>query len=359
MKNFIFLSILASVSVMLPSCKKGSTAMDSPEAARSISLRPYNGVMYKSAVNGTKFPESYDLLVSAYRNPGQNAASEDAAGSYFTGIHFKKSGSVWKEAKYWPLDGTLDFLAIASAGLNTAANGIVPTVVWGEGTPSVNAGKAVVSVPDNSSKFDDLLYGALNGQSWLTDGNPLVMKHANAALAFALSTNAAYDESSNAGITIDSLTIDGAKWSGTLTVSNPGAASGSGNLSAVWSALGSEKTHVNTRIWDETNNGIIASESELKGFNVPDTVTVISDACPFGNAYAILPGQAATQFTLYYTVHNGKDDAGTALNSHLQHQYPCSGNWDSGKKYIYSVSMTLNEITISPSVTGFESGQVQ
>lgn len=355
MKKYLF--IAAALVMTLTSCQK-ETMMGAGSATdnlvNAISLKAANG-MTKSAINGTTFPVGYDMLVSAYRNLDTSVAGDDVPGTFFEGIHFAKGASdaVWHAAtpKYWPLTGNLDFLCIASSGLNTADNGIVPTCVWN----AENAAKeVVVTVPDNSSAFDDILFGRANAQTFVATGNPVVFNHAEAAVVFTAKSNIAYNATNNVGITIDSIAVNGAKYSGTLTVTNPaaGATAVTDSVVAVWSNLGTQKDYVKARVWDSANLGTSVSESVLTGLNLTATSAALATK-PFGEGYVILPEQEATPFTVYYTIHNGfKADGTTKLDNNLQYKYsPTSGTkWNQGKKYVYDINITLNEITIAPSV---------
>jgi len=305
----------------------------------------------KSPVDGSAFPSGYNLIVSAYRNLGTYQGDGDQAADYFAGVTFSQSGTVWKEAKYWPLDGSLDFLAYGTAGLKDADKGIRPTAVWGEN--SNVARKLVLTVPDNSVKFDDLLYGASNHQVYSANGNAMVLKHAEAVVCFAADANVAYDPETNKGVTIDGITIDNAYFSGKLTVLNPEAGGGSGTLSATWSDLGTQKNHVAARVYGGASCAV--DEPALSGLHLTTTAATF-DSHPFGNGYVILPAQTATRFTITYTLHNGKNGDGSNLNNQMQYQYRCSGNWDQGTKTLYTINIRLTEITISTSVATWQSG---
>ena len=356
MKKYLF--IAAAAVIALASCQK-ETEVPSfnnvPGVMNEISLRSASGVT-KSAIDGTTFPVGYDMLVSAYRNLDESIKGDDSAADYFEGIHFEKgtSDAVWhaKTPKYWPLTGKLDFLAVACAGLNTADNGIVPTCTWG--ASSNVAKQVVVTVPDNSAKFDDLLYGAANAQSYVASGTPISFNHAMAAVVFTAKSNVAYDTTTNVGITIDSISVNGAKYSGTLTVSNPAAAAGSGSLSAAWSDLNTQKDYLKARVWNSANLGTNTSETELTGLNLTATSAAITTK-KFGEGYVILPAQAAVPFTVTYTIHNGfKSDGTTKLDNQLQYKYEPTGNWDMAKKYVYDINITLNEITIAPLIVDWD-----
>ena len=357
MKKFLYLAAVAAATMSLAGCNKDMTPTVKGLNGPEISIRTVGAnSITKSAMNGTAFPQGYDMLVSAYRNLGPNAG-EDVAADYFEGIRFgydDTSGS-WKSemgVKYYPLDGTLDFLAVASAGINASGTGSVPTAVWGES--SNVAKKVVLTVPDNSAKFDDLMYGASNAEGLSASGTGITFKHAMTSVVFLAKCNVAYNAGTNAGITVDGITIDGAKHSGTLTVSNPSAGGGSGDLSAAWSSLGDAQTHVAARVWNASNTGILTNESALANLNL-GTASKALASYPFGEAYVILPPQAAVPFTVTYTIHNGfASDGSTPLNKQVQYQYIPSGTWDMGKKNVYEVEFDLTEILVNPDIVDWD-----
>lgn len=352
MNRLIIATLTATALLALSACDKESDKGLSSET--EIGLRVMSSAT-KSAINGTAFPDGYDMLVSAYFNTGAFAGG-DTPKNYFEGIHFAKNGTAWKsttEPKYYPIDGTLDFLAIASAGLKDADAGVVPTAAWGAGDPSNVAKQVVVTVPDNSAKFDDLLYGAANAQGISTSGTGIAFQHAMTSVVFVAKCNVAYNADTNVGITLTGITIDGAKYSGTLTVENPAAGGGTGDLTAAWSDLGSPVANLAARVWDSGNTGIKTDETPFVGMtqHLTTTATVIDASHPFGDAYVQLPAQAAVPFTIYYTQHNGfQADGTTPLNAYHQYQVTPSGNWAMGKKNIYSLNFTLTEIQVTPEV---------
>ena len=354
----------AAVLVSAVSCTRETNSYVPDSINQEIALRTMGGLPTRSAIDGTAFPQGYDMMVSAFRNLGPNAGSSDSAHDYFQNIRFGYDGTAaaWKSemgAKYYPLDGTLDFLALASAGFNVAANGIAPSLVWGES--SNVAKKVVATVPDNSAKFDDLLYSSANGEGMSASGTNMTFKHAMTSVVFNAHCNVAYNATTNAGITIDGITIDGAKYSGTLTVSNPGAGGGSGEMSAAWSSLGSQQEHIAARVWNSANLGTNANESALTNLNLTTTSKDIA-SYPFGEGYVILPPQDAVPFTITYTVHNGfQADNTTPLNKQMKYKYTPEGTWDMGKKNVYDIEFNLTEILISPTVVpwGFDSADVE
>ena len=357
MKRLIIATLTATALLALSACNKEADKGIYSET--EIGLRAMSSAT-KSAINGTAFPEGYDMLVSAYFNIGSFAGG-DTPKNYFQGIHFTKTGTAWKsttEPKYYPIDGTLDFLAIASAGLKDADAGVVPTAAWG--ASSNVAKQVVVTVPDNSAKFDDLLYGAANAQGSSTSGTGIAFQHAMTSVVFIAKCNVAYDAETNVGITLTGITIDGAYYSGTLTVENPAAGGGSGDLTSEWSDLGSPVANLAARVWDSGNTGVKIDESDFSSLNLTTTATAIDASHPFGDAYVLLPAQAAVPFTIHYTQHNGfQADGHTELNVDHQYQVTPSGNWAMGKKNIYSLNFTLTEIQVTPEVTNWDNKPIE
>lgn len=345
------ISILATISalVFLTGCKKDVTVQpDNPSGYQDeIAIRTIAGIT-KSAINSTSFPEGYDIMLSAYKNVGSHKG-EDASANYFQGIRFTKTGTTWKSTsgpKYYPIGGTLDFLAVASAGYKNGSYGIMPSITWGA---SGNVAKrAVLSVPDNSTKFDDLMYAYSNDSPSSTSGTAMSFKHSMAAIVFLTKSNVAYNSTRNVGITINSITVKNAKFSGTLTLENPSAGKGTGNFSATWSSLGNQKASVAARVWNTNNTGTNTSESSLSAFNVPTSYNSLSSK-PFGDGYVLVPAQTATSFTVNYTVHNGYDFNGSRqVNDTYEKTISPGGTWEMGKKYVYQLNFTLTGIEFNP-----------
>ncbi len=349
MKKVLYFASLLAVS--LTACTKESS---NENALRTeIGLRPMGGAVTRSAINGTAFPQGYDMLVSAFDNTGSS--------SYFQGKVFSYDAvsDAWKcknEVLYYPANGSLNLLAVASAGYNTASNGIAPAAVWGE-SDNV-ARKVVLTVPDNSTKFDDLLYSALNNQAASAGGAPMVFQHAMTSVVFIAKSNSDYNASTNAGITIDGISLKNAKYSGTLTIVN------NGTLTATWSDLGSVVASQPARVWDDANLGTNASESVLSDMHLTRTASTLEDK-PFGDAYVILPPQEVVDIVVNYTIHNGYDAGGNPVNNArtytIQHGITIGSapTWQAGKKYIYQLDFKLAEVLITPSVVDWENQPVQ
>lgn len=369
MKKCIILT-LAIAGLALVSCQKEKFIENSEAPANEITLKAAT-VSTRSAIDGDAFPDGYGMLVSAYRNKqvGDTEGAGDASADYFEGITFTKGTSIWEPStpKYWPLNGNLDFLCIASAGIAKASNGVAPNpCTWGEG--SNVAKKVVATFGTNSEKFDDILYGSANAQTFQdANGTPISFHHAECAVVFLAKSNVAYNSTNNVGITITDITVNGPKTSGVLTVSNPkaGGNSSAAEISASWDFTGVTPTPaLKARVWDANGNGVKTDEPALTELNLQTTysdsgataATPTLSTKPFGDAYVILPPQDAVSFTISYTLHNGKEaDGNTNLNRNYTYKYtPTSEVWGIGKKVVYRINITLNEIKIAPTIIDWD-----
>ena len=179
-------------------------------------------------------------------------------------------------------------------------------------------------------------------------------KHAMAALVFLAKSNIAYNSTRNIEITINSISVMSAKYSGTLTLNNPSAGNGTGDFTAAWSSLGNQKASIVARVWNTGNTGTNTSESALSGFNVPTAYNSI-ESKPFGDGYVLVPEQTAASFVVNYTIHNGfMANNTTAQDNTVEYQITPTGNWEMGKKYIYDLQFSLTEIQIIPTVVDWD-----
>jgi hypothetical protein len=144
--------------------------------------------------------------------------------------------------------------------------------------------------------------------------------HAQALLIFQVKTNAAD------AFTINSITIDGLKVKGTFTVDNS-----RNNLVASWSALEAV-----------AGEDIIAPGADPAADNLGEAVTATSYA-QIGSSL-LIPQQPRLNFVINYTL-GGKTMEYTWNEAR--------GTWEMGKKYIYKLDVTLNEIILTEEVADF------
>ena len=369
MKKTLF--ALAAVGLMaFAACTNLDTVVDEG-AQKEIGFTSYTSMATKSAIDGAVgLPSSYAMAVSASWNPLTSGGSRT---DYFQGYLFRENSGVWKghngttwKPKYWPVAGNLDFIAYATAGMLTDANGAATSAVWGA---DGNVAKQVVVTVDPESAgddiaatFEDLVYGKANAQTYVAAGNPMTMNHAGVAVCFAFQSNVPFVDDNTAepaitnvtdnyGITITGISVNGVKTKGAFTFINGSVAGGSDADAASWVTSGSD-ANVAARLYG--GSPAVGNETVLSNFPIAVTTAPSFSDKHFGDAYVLLPVQGAsttygkgTSFTITYTMHNGtgNDVAG------LTYTHDCTAdNWAMGTKVLYTINITMNEITIVPSV---------
>lgn len=267
----------------------------------------------KSAITSGVFPTTRDMYVAAYH--------QGSSQNHFTSTRFSYSSGAWVADKSWPLSGKLDFLAYSPGALT------VSSIVWGSSdvTSSVQ-----FAMPDNSSTQEDILIGCAASKS-STDEVVIDFKHPQAYITFTGKASESYNATTNRGITINSITLKSAKYSGTVLANRSGS-----SLSFFWSSLGAAKTLA------------------VPGLSSTNLTT---SAATLGSGI-LLPEQTEVGFVISYTLHNGKDSSGNAINTTMSYDYTPSSTttWEAGKKYTYGINITLQGITITPSVALWTTG---
>jgi len=310
-----YLTIAAAGLVLLCSCSKQETP-SIEDHSRDL-IRITTGIdasmTTKSAITSGTFPTSRSMYVAAYHSSSSQ--------NHFTSTLFSYSSGGWTADKSWPLSGNLDFLAY-SPGASS-----VTDVTWG--SPDVTA-SVQMSMPDNSSTQEDILFGCAASQAPGTDV-AIDFKHPQAYLVFTAKASENYSSTTNRGVTINSITLKSAKYSGTILAKRTG-----GDLAFFWSSLGAAKT---------------LAVPGLSSTNLTTSSATLGSGI-------LLPEQTEVGFVINYTLHNGKDSAGNLINTTMSYDYtpssPCS--WEAGKKYTYGLDITMSGITITPSVALWSTG---
>jgi len=318
MKKYLFLMMVTAVA--MTACTNESEEYVGSQEALEISISPLTQNATRAAVDGTTFPTTEDMQVAAY--------DVTHSRNFFAGTTFKynyaagASGSsgYWggATARYWPLSAAyINFLAYANVTGSAAFD------------ETNYASKAVITQTDNSSAQEDLMYAIGNG-AVNQSGNDLTFpekvdmtfKHAQAWISFtAVSTAAATGK-----ITLNKITLNGAKYSGTYTITHTNYNANSGqSVAGAWSSLGT------------------ATPVVVPGWTA---AAVTKTAANVGNGLMIVPDDTDTgdftSFTVNYTLDG---------NTYDYTYTPASVNVEQGKHYIYAITFNLNEIFINPTVT--------
>lgn len=264
-----------------------------------------------------------EMRISAFLDPQAGTAE-----NYFVDYTYAKGADgLWHHDPkiYWPVAGTLSFLAYSTA---------IPfdpkDVTWNE----ENASESVVlNVLENRTQDDIVFCSVANRASTTANAAgsegavPMVFKHAQAWLEFQIKVaNAAMEDI----ITIKSIEIENIYNTGELTIEN-----NAGAALASWNFRHEQKKNV-----------VFEDNYDLYDAPLTEGVQYMD---------MLLPEQGKTSFVITYTL------AGQDKELKYRYDLASSGtsNWIMGDKYIYEVSFVVNEITVAPTVKAYSNGDVE
>ena len=313
MKKLFVLSCVALAT--LASCSK-SEDIEAPQAQKEIAFSVATDKS-RAPIAGTSFADGQKIYVSAYNS---------VSGNYFSGVEFSKAASgTWKAGKYWPVNGVTSFLAYAATDVVTSFN---PT--WGE----KYADKVEFDIrngfykaeTETTTPYIDLLY-ASGEQAKEKDYNEVSMtfKHTGAWVVFNVKLASALTD---AKVTLNSFQLAKLFNGGKVVVDNTTYA----GAKASWVFSGD------------------AADYDVESFTAKDLSTT---DYTFG---AIIPEQNQTAIKFNYTLASSDTDNPAFTAQTATYEYPLSrfNKWEMGKKYVYNITITFNEITITPSVTDWD-----
>lgn len=326
-KNLFLISVVA---LALGACSNDTTL----EQNTATELQPkeiaFNALVQpntRAAVAGTEFtPTTMEVAAWDVTN-GRD---------FFTATTFTKDATpdpdVWKGGKYWPLSAAyINFLAYSELNAGSAT--------WNLAGDNKAASGVTLVMANNSSAQKDLMYAIGNGEVQFNSSTnaltfptnvPMTFYHAQAWVSFKAD---AYDATSGGKVTLNSITLNGAKYAGTYVVTHANYnQSSSQSVSGAWTPSG-DAQNVVVPGWTPA---LVAYDSEGDGVDV-------------GNGLLIVPDDNAatadfTSFTIAYTL-DGND-----------YTYTYTPTTDAAKsvsqatKYTYKIVFHLHEIEILPSV---------
>ncbi len=343
MKKSLF--ILATAAIALASCNNdvkiaenktlGNEPQEitfSPLSQKATTMRVASDT-YQYAIDGTEFPHDLNMYVAAYQV--EPTTGEPATGvNYFPGTQFvynnaggsSASSAHWGGAtpRYWPLSPCyINFLAYANVTGSAAFNA------------TNYASAAVVTQTDNSTAQTDLMYAIGNGAvtqnastSALTFPTKVDMEfiHAQAWMDFYVKAKT----TTETAIKINSITLKGAKYAGTYTITHTNYnAKTSQSVAGTWSDLGAAK--------DATVPGWTPATDLTTSFvQVGKGLLVVPDDNASTNDW--------TKFVINYTL-DGK-------NYDYEYTAPAApaATVAQAKHYIFNITFTLHEIFVDATI---------
>ena len=385
---------------MLAACNKTET-VNVPETSgpaeigfKAITSNPTKG----AELTNTLLPSTYGIFAAATQknanglieNPSFFAGNEQLFGTtestpaaatlWHAGSYEGDPKAFVAAPQYWPIGGVkMDFLAYAMP--LTSWDGVAAgdwKATWDNALTDV-ASKLTFEAVDTYLNQEDVLYAVANnmtGTSAATiDGSSvrgvnLSFEHAQALLIFNVKVNSEANgkmtikeiayytpervdamradavavaggaSSSLAALNDDDVTL---KTVGTFCVDNS-----RNEIKAEWSDLSTNKDHfkmpVTTGV-SESNNVVLGqtASSATQAYDAAISFVADNEYAQLGNTL-LIPEQEKVNFTITYEV-GGKT---------MYYTYnDLRGVWEKGKKYIYNLDLTLNEIVITESVAPY------
>ena len=298
MKRFFILASAAIVA--LASCAKTQVVYN--DAPEEIALKAISGVMTKATnLDGNETMGVYANYASSETNNPYT--------TFFENISFSDKGTYWgaNPAKYWPLEGKLDFVVYSP---HTNASGVV---AW---TYSASESKLVIKVDNNLAQLNWLYgKGIANGTKGTTVNTPL--RHALAKVTANITSDLA-------DLVVKSVVVTKTEQVGTLTV----------NYKETDNLLTSHDERLS---WEFTSDDEV--EKTLIGNN-----TLAAGVTVEGTPCYVIPS-AQQKLVLTYRL-PGMESSAPDLTVDL----PVTGEWVENHSYKYNISIGANEIKLNPTV---------
>ena len=340
-KNLFF---LAAAAVALASCTSDDTIAENSAALsnqqQEITFSPFAQKASRAAVQGTTFPTTNTMEVKAYQ-------TQPTATGYFDKTTFSKKETYWgaTPAKYWPLSpAKLNFFAVSGAGVTNSHITIADLLA--------SASVAYTSANSYSATTQSDIMYAFGREAVTQSGNGLTFPakvdmtfhHALALINFQIKAG----NDASTAIKIKKIELNGARYTGTLAITNTNAAT----EADTWSAK-----------VDWTPNDVVDNVVVPSIGNTSDPVALTTSYVPVNSetsypaSLMIIPStQTAettnygfTTFTITYTLDN-KEYTYTYAPAGYTESTPNLTVVQAGYKYTYQIAMTLHEILINPSV---------
>ena len=296
MKRFFICA--AAAIVALASCSK--TEVVNTSAPEEIGFKAVTGAITKAPIAGAELPTTSSMVVYASKSD----ATDGTYTPYFSGAEFSWKSTYWggTTSRYWPESGYLKFIAYYPSGIGTA-NGDATTNITITGVDATDQ--------------DDILYTNLTEAQASANKNAVVMAFHH-ALAQVIVT-AKVSDANMTGVNVTGVVLSNAPYSGDLTLTGTNAT------------------------WD--------NQAPILSVTMPNTIASTDlTATPqtLGTGLLVVPGDHEATLTVTYTI-GGLETTTDPIE--------IEGTWEKGKKYIYNLSIGLDEIKLDPSVDDWDAAE--
>ena len=368
MKKFFILAAAALVAIA--ACSKNEADTAAYEQSRVINFNTVANKATKAPISGTTY--SYDLpsfgVFASYLEKNKTWAANKATATRYMDdveVSFDDTKEIWAPAStyYWPLEGSLSFIAYSPKDAATA------DFAEDTGTLTLSAFTVNTTVADQV----DLLYSAIaadktQNESYYVDtangknsetaeedkGVNIKFKHALAQVIFKAKTAGdVYD--AGMSFKIDTLVVNAASTADNMTVVNPADADAAATITT-WT---NPKTKANfvVRADDFPNATVAADSVNFLGKTLSD---------PIGDALLMIPVTAFAgtdpTVTVKYTLYRLSDAlpmGSKEVTIHFKDINDTVADWQAGKKYVYNLTIDLQKIYFNPTITDWVDGGTQ
>jgi len=339
MRKILYLAAAAALASLAACNKDGANAetVKAEEISFVSVTSPTKGYISAATFYDTAIAELHnakpattarDMQISAWLTP-QNGV----AGNYFVDYKYSK-GDGTKETRwhhnppiYWPVGGSLDFLAYS---VQTPFDS--KDVNWAD-----NASESVVLNVLEDKLQDDIVFCAAQQSS--TDGATAVameFQHAQAWIEFQLKMA---DAKMKDQLAVESIEIEKLYTTGELTISRSAA-----TASAKWNF----RYEMARDFSMPDNYGLYGSQQTEAPFSLTNA---LDDKVRYMDV--LIPEQDKTAFVINYVL--------AGQPNKLSYRFTLDNakkGWLMGEKYVYEIVFTTNEITVAPTVREFVAGDV-
>ena len=370
MKKILFLASLAAVAMTSCTSESNEYVGGNDNTPKEIAFMPINQKATRAAVQGTTFPTANTMEVKAYQ-------TQPSAVGYFDKTTYKYqyaagastgSGTTWggDPARYWPLSpAKLNFFAVSCAGVDAAditiANALASAEVKYKTTGNTSANTY------SETTQSDIMY-AFNRAAVTESSHALVFpasvgmefKHALALINFQIKAG---NDASKA-IKIKKIELNGARYTGTLAITNTNAATVADTWSAIvdWTPdavvdnvvvpnIGNTETPVALTTSFVPTNADPATASDWASLMIIPTQQKAASPISYGfTTIKITYVLDNKEYTYEYAPAGWTDDDSNAATPDV----PNYTYVTAGTKYTYQITMTLHEILILPTVDAWD-----
>ena len=364
MKKLFLFSVAALAFCACSSDEVVSENSAANQQPKQISFTPLNKVNTRAAVHGTTFPDQ-DMYVAAYM-------AAPNASNYFEKTAFKKnyqggtssaSVNIWggDPARYWPLSpATINFLAVTGASVNANhftfsatnyANSVAVAYTIGNGYSATTQSDIMYAVGQGTVTQSNNTLAFAGGGTGENIG--MTFYHALALLNFQVK---AYSTTEVNKIVVNSITVNGASYTGNLTVTNANYAATDGSAKTRPTITWAPSPAVAATVAGTSSCAFpytVVNKDDYYPGNSVDPLTWWNIMIVPSDTKATVTNRGFRSFTINYTV---KGNTGQADQTYNYTYYPSGNtstdtNVDEGKIYTYKINFRLHEIRIEPSVT--------